>query len=249
LAAAISAIATVARLIGLGIGYALFAVFYLVYQFVRAVYYLLQLIFDDFDMQPPEMPQQPAGMPDQGPPLEQQESEPWEQAELIRLIAFGLAIIVVALVVFRLRRRQSNRDDPETPDESRESVFSSGLLRDQLRGLFLRRSREDGLRTLDLTGEPGSVRESFLWLHVLADRQLVPRRDEETPDDFVRRLRAVWPGTADSLRDLRLGYQRVRYGEADDSPENPDLPAARRAWQSIWERRKDWVPPPEEDDH
>jgi hypothetical protein len=248
LSAAIHGIAVVGRLVAIGLGYVLFAIFYLLYQVIRAVYYLLQMIFGDFDMEPMDVPQPPAGMSGLEPMPPGEEQEPWEQAELLRWIGLGIAIIIVALIIFRIKRRASRVVDAAVNDEERDSVFSSGLLKDQLKGLFRRRNRAEGIRTLDLTSEPGSIRETFLFLHVLATRQLVARREAETPDDFARRLRVAWPGTADSLRDLTNGYQRVRYGDIDDDPSNPDLPAARRAWHAIWERRKDWEPPGEDDD-
>ena len=248
LAAAIHVAMAGVRLIAIGVGYVLFALFYLVYQVIRAVYYLLQMIFGDFDMEPMELPQQPGGVIDRGPIEVGSESGPWQYAELIRWVALGLAISIVALILFRIKRRQTKAMNAATPDEQRDSVFSSGLLKDQLKGLFRRRNRQSGVQTLDLTSEPGSIRETYLYLSVLANRQLVSRREAETPDDFARRLRAIWPGTADSLRDLTNGYQRVRYGDADDSADNPDLPMARRAWHSIWDRRKDWIPPGEDDE-
>lgn len=247
LSATVHGIATVGRLLLIGAGYILYALFYLVYQVIRAVYYLVTLIFGDMEMKPPARPQFP-GQQQQPMQLEQQqEPEPWEQAELIRWIALVIAIVIVAIILFRFSRRRPALTGDGVVDEERDSVFSSGLLRNQLKDLFRRRERSQKIPTLDLTATPATIREAFMFLHVLANRQATGRLDAETPDDFARRLRGVWPGTADSLRDLVRGYQRVRYGDVTDAEGNPDLPQSQRAWGHIWDRRKDWVPPIDED--
>jgi hypothetical protein len=243
LAATIDAFLAILRVVGIGLGYIAFAIFYLLYQVIRAVYYLITLIFGDLDIRPPEMPQQPSAEREPMPMQEPGVSEPWEQAELLRWIALGIAVIMVAIVIFRIRRRAAAIAASGPVDESRDSVFSAGLLKHQLKDLFRRSPRTAKPRVLDLDAEPVSIRESFMFLHVLANRQNETRREAETPEDFARRLRAHWPGTADSLRDLTRGYERVRYGDIEDTPQNPDYPKAKRAWRSIWERRKDWVPP------
>jgi hypothetical protein len=243
LAATIDAFLATLRVIGIGLGYIAFAIFYLLYQVIRAVYYLITLIFGDLDIRPPEMPQQPSA---QQEPMQVQEpgaTEPWEQAELLRWIALAIAIAIVAIIIFRIRRRYAVMSRTGEVDESRDSVFSAGLLKHQLKDLFRRSPRSGKPKVLDLDAEPASIRESFMFLHVLANRQNETRREAETPEDFARRLRAHWPGTADALRDLTRGYERVRYGDIEDTPQNPDYPKAKRAWGSIWECRKDWVPP------
>jgi hypothetical protein len=247
LAAGIHAIYVVGRLVLIGAGYVLYAIFFLVYQVIRAVYYLLNMIFGDMNMKPPEQPEMFGGQ--QGPPpeIQQGETEPWAQAELIRWIALAIALLIVAFILFRFARRRPALTGEGVTDEERDSVFSTGLLKDQLKGLFRRKPRGEQIQVLDLTTTPATIRESFMYLHVLANRQDAGRREAETPDDFARRLRGVWPGTAESLRDLVRGYQRVRYGDAEDTETNPDLPPTRRAWHNIWERRKDWEPPEEED--
>jgi hypothetical protein len=247
LAATIDVMAAILRVVGLGLGYIAFAIFYLLYQVIRAVYYLITLIFGDLEMKPPEMPQQPAGQSDPTPMQEPTASEPWEQAELLRWIALGIAVILVAIVIFRIRRRATNLANTGPVDESRDSVFSAGLLRNQLKDLFRRSPRAEKPTVLDLNAEPASIRESFMFLHVLANRQNEARHEAETPEDFARRLRAHWPGTADPLHDLTRGYERVRYGDMEDTPQNPDFPRATRAWSTIWERRKDWEPPEPDD--
>ena len=247
LAAGIHGLYLAGKVLLTGAGYVLYALFFLVYQVIRAVYYLLNLIFGDMEFQPPDQPPMFGGQ--QGLPenLERSESEPWEQAELIRWIALGIAVIIVAIILFRFARRRPAVEAEGEMDVERDSVFSRGLLKDQLKGLFRRGPRGERIPVLDLSKTPASIRESFMFLHVLANRQFAGRRDAETPEDFARRLRGVWPGTADSLRDLVRSYQKVRYGDVPDGAENPDLPPSQRAWGLIWERRKDWEPPEKDD--
>jgi hypothetical protein len=79
------------------------------------------------------------------------------------------------------------------------------------------------------------VRDAWRYLQVLAVRQEVARREEETPQDFAARLRGVWPGTATSLNDLAARYERSRYGEIDSEP---DFRAAVDDWADIYRRRR-----------
>ena len=84
------------------------------------------------------------------------------------------------------------------------------------------------------------------YLEVLARRQESGRREVETPADFSARLRAIWPGLASPLIGVCRDYEAVRYGEIPDPPDPHTLTRAQRDWALIWERRKDWAPPPQD---
>jgi hypothetical protein len=123
-------------------------------------------------------------------------------------------------------------------------VFSADLAKKQLRDLFRRRHRDQRPPPLDLNGQPATVRETMLYLQTLARRQDVGRREAETPDDFVRRLRGTWIGLGAPLNDLAARYERIRYGELADTAESPDHRPAIEDWAHIWRARKDIEPPP-----
>jgi hypothetical protein len=89
---------------------------------------------------------------------------------------------------------------------------------------------------LNLEDAPANVRDAWRYLQVLAVRQDVARREQETPQDFAARLRGAWPGTGSSLNDLAARYERSRYGEIDS---DRDLAAARDDWADIYRRRRE----------
>jgi len=76
------------------------------------------------------------------------------------------------------------------------------------------------------------------YLEVLANREGLGRRDEETPLDFVARLRAEWAGSGGPLGDLLGAYQPVRYGDLADEPGGGFGARAAGAWSGIWAIRK-----------
>jgi hypothetical protein len=155
-----------------------------------------------------------------------------------------LTVVVIALIVFRLTRRFAAGGEGEPLDEQRDSVFSADLARRQLRNLFRRGPRTPHIPPLDLASSPQSVRESMIFLQTLAARQDSGRADDQTADDFIRQLRAHWPGLGQPLNDLVRRYERVRYGDESRDLAEDEVRATGADWQQIWSKRKD-VPPPE----
>jgi hypothetical protein len=239
-----------ARLIGMALGYILYAVFFTLFQVITGFVWLLEELFGDV-FGPIDAPQAPPINPpmmlDQVFP-EQEPTEQWEYAILLRWVVLGLMLIALAIVLFRITRRSSLPNDEGIVEEHRESVFSADLARKQLRDLFRRRQHGERRRPLDLNGNPADVRDVMRYLETLALRQNAGRKEAETSSDFLERLRAVWPGLGSPLIDLTGRYQRIRYGEYPDSPESPEYGPAVRDWTQIWNRRKDVVIEPPADD-
>lgn len=211
----------------------MYGVVYAIYWIVRAAIWLMNLLFGT-DVAPVEMPQIQGEMPaEEGEPLEPQELGPWKYAQLARLGGIIALVIVALLVISRfIRFRQS--DIALDPNEERSSVFSGSLLRNQLRNLFRRREHGDRPRKLDLGSEPESVRESMLYLQVLAERLGIGREARETPHDFTERLGEQWPQLSKPLDEIRNRYERVRYGESEE-----DRAAVINAWSEIWALQKE----------
>jgi len=235
----------VLKLIGLGIVYIFYALIFVAYQLVRAIAGLVEFIVGDVfgPIQFPEPSFQPPPLlenrfQDRPPP------DQWEYAILLRWVVLGIAIAVIAILLFRFTRNRRLLDDAGRLDATRDSVFSAALARKQLRDLFRRRHRDQRAPPLDLDAQPSNVRESMLFLQTLALRQEVGRREAETPDDFVRRLRGSWIGLGAPLNDLAARYERIRYGELPDTAESPDHRPAIEDWARIWRARKDIEPPP-----
>jgi hypothetical protein len=234
--AIVGGITTVLGWIGLVLQYVLYAIVWSIFQVMSQVARLFNALFGDMfgPVETPTMPMAPPmEMPEQMP--QEGEAGPWEYAILLRWGLLGAVILTVAIVLFRLTRRDAAPDDDAIVDEQRDSVFSTDLARQQLRDLFRRRGREAAPVRLNLDQPPADVREAMLYLEVLANRQGEGRRPEESASDFAARLRAHWAGVAAPLVQFPDQYARVRYGEE----ERPGDPAdAARTWSQIWSIRK-----------
>lgn len=242
--ALVGGITWVAKLIGSVVGYIILAIVWVIFQIVVLLTELYNAIFGGM-FGPVEQPQMQMQAPGVLEPLIQQEGEPpvWEYAILLRWVVIGVVVLVAAFLFFRFTRRPSATETDDSVDEQRDSVFSADLARKQLRDLFRRRQREARLPKLDLNSTPRGVREAMVYLLTLADRQGAGRRPAETPEDFVSRLRAIWPGVGAPLVDFPQRYERVRYGEIADDPGTPDHELAVRDWQLVWQARRDIAPP------
>jgi hypothetical protein len=232
----------VLRVIGVAVVYVLYAIIYAIFTIGRLVAGIVNAIFGDI-FGPIEMPQppQPEPRPQEDMRIEQTVVTETPYATLLRWVVLGIALIIAAIIIYRMTRaRASDEDDGEIAEE-RESIFSADLAKQQLRDLFRRKPRAERPRRLDLDQPPSSVREAMLYLQVLATRQHAGRRIHETPADFTIRLTNAWPGVGAPLRTLRDRYELVRYGETED-----DRALAVEAWQDIWRRRKEVVVEPEE---
>lgn len=220
----------------------MFGIVYVLYWIFRIVAWILNGIFGDMigPIEPPKMEQ--FGQPAQNELMEQGDSGPFPYASLMRWIALGIALLIAAVVIFQLTRSRKLTGEDAKPDEERKSIFSTSLARQQLRDLFRRKPKPARPARLDLEAPPGSVRESMLYLQVLATRQMVGRQQRETPADFTRRLALAWPDVAFQLGVMSERYERVRYGETPD-----DRSAVMDAWQRIWQSRKDARDPSEFD--
>jgi hypothetical protein len=239
LSAMIAAIVVILRAAGQLIVWLLYGVFYVLYYAFYALSELFRALFD-IDFGPIEPPEQMPGMQGEFVGFEERDHDgPWRYAVLVRWGLLGALVLAVILVLFRITRRGVQDDADPVGDEERSSMFSTDLAKEQLRNLFRRGQRGGRLRRLDLDTMPGSVRDSWRYLQVLALRQDVGRREPETPQDFAARLRAAWPGTAGSLNDLAQRYERSRYGDIES---DADRSAAQEDWGDIYRRRRDAQP-------
>jgi hypothetical protein len=225
--------------IGTVIYWIAFAVVYVIYWVYRSLAWLLNGIFGDM-LPAVEMPQMEQQQQEQQALPEPGEPEPFPYATLLRWVALAIVLIIAGVIVFRLGRAARRSEREADPEEERQSIFSASLARQQLRDLFRRKPKPERPRKLDLDQPPGSVRESMLYLQVLATRQRVGRNPDETPADFTRRLSSLWPDVAYPLGVLGERYEQVRYGETPD-----DRAAVADAWRSVWHSRKDVPVPPE----
>ena len=243
--AALGGMFAIVKLLGIALVYILYALFFVLYELVRAVTSLIQYLFGDI-FGPIALPEAtfapPAPVRDQFP--ERPPQDEWEYAIVLRWVVLAIAMVLIAILLFRFGRKRRQLLDAGAMEATRDSVFSAELAKRQVRDLFRRRRRVERPPALDLSGQPANVRDTMRYLQTLAMRQDAGRGEAETPDDFIRRLRGTWVGLGAPLNDLAARYERVRYGERPDTAESPDHGPAIEDWNQIWRARKDVAPPP-----
>lgn len=236
LEALVNALAATWNVIATVIYWVVYGIVFVIFYIIRFITWIINSIFGEV-FAPMEMPEiAPAQTGDVEGMPEEEEVEPWRYATLVRWIVLMAIIWLVALLIIWMAKRRSVVEDGVDLEEERTSVFSAALARKQLRDLFRRKPKPSPPRRLDLDRDPESVRETMLYLQVLAARQEVPREPFETPQDFAARLAEEWPGVDQPLSVIQDRYEHVRYGETED-----DRRAVIEAWRAIWSSRKDVV--------
>lgn len=233
----VSTLAAIWNVIATIIYWVMYVILYIIFYILRFIAWIINSIFGDVftPMEMPEFAGNDVPPPDEGP-LEQEEPEPWRYATLVRWIMLMIIVWIVMVVILKMSRSRAVDTEVGVMDEERSSVFSAALARKQLRDLFRRKPKPEQPRRLDLDRDPESVRESMLYLQVLAARQEVGRAPYETPRDFADRLAIEWSGVSGPLHVIRERYERARYGETEE-----DRRAVVEAWHRIWSARKDVV--------
>jgi uncharacterized protein YjeT (DUF2065 family) len=154
----------------------------------------------------------------------------------------GLAGLILAIgVVFALALRRFWTGAEEDVEETRETVFSSDLLKAQLSELWrnwLERFKRTPTSVFDpflsLEGEPATRRavraiyQALLW--ATRERGL-PRARSQTPLEYQHTLEEALPGAQDALSTLTDGYLRARY--APQPPQAEHVEGVRQAWDRL----------------
>lgn len=149
----------------------------------------------------------------------------------------GAVILIIALVAYlisRTLRKQRIEEEEGESAETHESLWSRELAWNQLKGLF-RRGPHEELERIDLARTPASVREAYRALLALAQRDGIPRREDETPAEFAARLRRAWPALANDVGALTREYEFARYGDVSEQAADD---RARGHWAVIWASRR-----------
>jgi hypothetical protein len=206
----------------------LYAVLILVSFLVELVYNIIFALMQSLTNG--RINQTPLQLP-QRPPL----TVPEEQPDLSGLMLYfdplrmACAVTLLVLVLLGLalslnRLRKPNRTDD---NESREDVPIALDLNPfrRLRNLFRRPHI-----TLD-EGGIASIRRIYANLARLAAQRGFPRRDAETPYEFVSELRSAFPDGEPEERAITEAYVRVHYGE--HQPSEVEVKQVMDAWQRI----------------
>ena len=171
------------------------------------------------------------------PEVVSKELPPWATETIkwtVIALVIGLVIFILAKAISRMRGRRA-RDEIE---EIHESLFSWKGLRDDLKELFgmlgnrFRRKPAAAGSVFD-ENAAGRMDIREIYRHVLWEgaRSGIPRRRQETPSEYSRRLQKSLPESGEPLQNITGEYEDVRYGEISAPAERVD--SANSLWQKL----------------
>jgi hypothetical protein len=154
----------------------------------------------------------------------------------------GLAAVLLGIgLIFALALRRFWQGRDEEVEETRETVFSSALVLDQMSALWrkwLQRLRRKAVARSDpylsLEGEVATrraIRAIYQMLLAAAAQRGWPRLRSQTPAEYQRSLEEELPGTWDVLSTVTGGYLEARY--APEAPAEEVVERVRQAWERI----------------
>jgi hypothetical protein len=160
--------------------------------------------------------------------------------ESTQWLAIVVALVVIGVAV-ALTLRYLRVQTEEDVEESRETIFSAGLLQAQLAALWRKLTARgatdaDGrhspyLSLADETEARREVRAIYQELLDLAKAHGHGRKPVQTPQEYFMHLAAAYPDASDALQTLTQHYIRARYG--DDALPAAVIEAVRAAWSHL----------------
>jgi len=151
------------------------------------------------------------------------------------ILALGALGVIALLFYLAARSREGRGPELDEVQETRETVLSAGLLREQLRGLWdaLRRRRRPPLFVdLGLADDPRrAVRQMYQRVLALAMDRDRPRQRQQTPRTYSPTLASLCPEERASVEELTRVYAVARYGTAP--PTDAELGTAQEAFERI----------------
>lgn len=142
----------------------------------------------------------------------------------IRLVLFLALLMSAALVIARgLNRRMAQVEEETFARESAGEI-------ERKRAEKMKRPRPAPSSQREIEAE--NIRRIYAALLVRCQVIGLPRREAETPFEFLPRLRARFPASAQDLNELTEAYVAVHYAQ---------IPATRaqvQAMQAVWQRLK-----------
>lgn len=150
------------------------------------------------------------------------------------LIILGVSLwILGSYTLPRLREEGTAvREDKSTQGDTARTWF-----RNLLRGGW---NRLSGRLSPDRrTGYFGAlrIRRIYAQLTRLCERLEVPRASTVTPLEYLQELEQLFPEERPQVRTITHAYNRVRYGELPETPE--EVRAVERAWREVRQRARD----------
>jgi MFS family permease len=227
------------RWVGVVVGYVLLAILYVVFLALTPLIEWLQARMAE--MEPRE------GMGTEGlqrtleeltrqPALEM---PPLAEETLRWLTLAGIGIVL--LIIFALALRYFRNDADDDLDETRETVFSSDLLQEQLAALWnslLQRLRRSpgaaGSRFLSLDGEAESRAAIRALYQAVLDRATTAgygRAPGQTPYEYKARLMEMVGGVGQAWTTITEIYVAARYGRS--APPHERVEQMQTAWTEV----------------
>ena len=150
-----------------------------------------------------------------------------------------LAAVLIALVVvwiFAQAFRRFRHYGEEDEEESRESILSVGLLKEQLSKLFARRGNQGEAAAqpfAQITGDAPRerIRRTYQALLTWAAARGVPRSPAMTPNEYLALMGRALHLYVEPIWLITEAYLAARYGVAPISSDTADEVA--RAWEQI----------------
>jgi large-conductance mechanosensitive channel len=148
---------------------------------------------------------------------------------------FVLLIVALGVWLFVRAWRRLRRSDNPDVIETRESILSAGLLKQQLANLLRRRKTPTtGFFPLDPVSPRDAIRACYQGLLASMQKAGLPRPKGATPYRYDAQLGAQWPEERPLLDALTEAYVRARY--APDEPGPQDVAQAQQAWRNLQHR-------------
>lgn len=169
---------------------------------------------------PPEMPRLDELFKDQQAAASRMSPELYLVVQVVSAIVLALLLAAMFAMAFR-RFRNYGQDDV---GETRESVFSTELLKEQL-AHFLRRTRKAGEEKVEpfapICGHDAraQIRRAYQQLLAWAAERGMARAAGQTPSEFGRTVESGFPGAREPLATITAAYVNARYSAAPVSNE------------------------------
>jgi Domain of unknown function (DUF4129) len=204
------------------------------------IFTLFDLIGRAFHLQPgstnPPTLAQPPNIADQFKDLQGQPTGISPELFLLLEVVAGVLIAIVVLAIFVLAFRRFRVLTEADVEESRETIFSIDLLKQQLANLFARRSKERGRAVepyVKVAGEDPRhrIRRTYQALLAWAAARGVPRSPGMTPNEYLKLMDRALHIYVDPIGIITDAYLTARYSAAPISGEAAD--EAKRAWEQI----------------
>jgi hypothetical protein len=196
------------------------------FLFNLIVFIIQRFVNPNDQSQPFQLPTRPAFDVTQTPPDLRGLAAYWDPIRGVCAVALFLGVLLMlGLSLDQMQRRK--RSDGNAERESVPVAFGPNPFK-RLRDLFQRPAF--GMDESDMA----TIRRIYANLTRLAAVRGYPRRDAETPYEFMGELREAFPAAVPEERAITEAYVKVHYGE--HSPSSAELAKVREAWKIIREK-------------